>query len=192
MGLAVFGETERLFLEVCSVGLLAALFPTIDDIQHGNLSRIGDFLATLVSSPAAEMHLVLDKRKEIHIHGHVMLAANMPYVGPRHQIAPGGTYDDGLLDVLIFADLSKMELLSHAAVRLSGGGPEDPRIQHYQARSVTVETNPPMPVVADGSLLGEGPLHIKLRRRALAVMTGVPVLPLPSPEVINESQPAGT
>ena len=190
VGLAVFGETERFFLEVCSVGLLAALFPTIDDIQHGNLSRIGDFLSTLVSSPPAQMDLVLDKRKKIHIHGHVMLAANMPYVGPRHQISPGGTCTDGLLDVLIFADLSKMELVSHAAVQLSGGGAEDPRIQHYQARSVTVETDPPMPIVADGSLLGEGPLHIKLRRRALAVMTGTPRPPLPNPEVINESQPA--
>lgn len=187
VGLAVFDENERLFLEVCSVGLLAALFPTIDDIQHGNLSRIGDFLATLVSSPPAQMDLVLDKRKKIHSHGHVMLAANMPYVGPRHQISPGGTCTDGLLDVLIFADLSKMELVSHAAVQLSGGVAEDPRIQHYQARSIEIVTTPPMPIVADGSLLGQGPLHIRLRRHALAVMVGAPIPPLPDPDVINES-----
>ena len=134
------------------------------------------------------MHLVLNKRKKIHTQGHVMLAANMPYVGPRHRVAPGGTCTDGRLDALIFADLSKLDLLSHAAVQLSGGGPEDPRIQHYQVRSLDIHTNPPMPVVADGSLLGEGPLHIKLRRRALAVMTGAP---LPAPEVVNESRPAG-
>jgi len=191
VGLAVFGGTERLFLEVCSVGLLAALFPTADDIQHGNLFRIGDFLAMLVSSPPAEMRLILNKRKKIHTQGHVMLAANMPYVGPRHKISPGGACTDGRLDVLIFADLSKMDLLSHAAVQLSGGRPEDPRIQHYRVRSLNVETNPPMPIVADGSLLGMGPLQIKIRRHALAVMTGAPALPPPASEVIIESQPAG-
>jgi diacylglycerol kinase family enzyme len=47
VGLAVCGEIERPFLEACSVGLLSALFPTADAIQHGNLARIGDFLATL-------------------------------------------------------------------------------------------------------------------------------------------------
>ena len=82
-----------------------------------------------------------------------------------------------------------MDLLGHAAAQLSGGGPEDPRIQHYLARSIDIETNPPMPIVADGSLLGEGPLHIKLRRRALAVMTRSPVSPLPDPEVVAETQP---
>jgi YegS/Rv2252/BmrU family lipid kinase len=191
VGVAVFGETERLFLEVCSVGLLAALFPTYDDIQHGNLSRIGDFLAMLVSSPPAEMHLVLNERKEIHTQGHVMLAANMPYIGPRQQVAPGGNCNDGRLDVLIFSDLSKMDLLSHAAVQLSGGGPEDPRIQHFKVRSIDVDTNPPMPIVADGSQLGEGRLHIKLRRRALGVMTAAAAAPPPSAaESIDEPQPA--
>jgi YegS/Rv2252/BmrU family lipid kinase len=190
VGRAVLGETERLFLEVCSVGLLAALFPTYDDIQHGDLSRIGDFLAMLVSSPPAEMHLVLNERKEIHTQGHVVLAANMPYVGPRQQVAPGGTCSDGRLDVLIFADLSKMDLLSHAAVQLSGGGTEDPRIQHYKARSIQVETSPSMPIVADGSLLGEGPLLIKLRRHALAVMTGTPAPARPDAKAMDEPQPA--
>jgi diacylglycerol kinase family enzyme len=186
IGIATFNDTERLFLEVCSVGLLAALFPSIDDIQHGNFSRIGDFLAMLGSSTPAEMHLVLDKGRKINTQGHVVLAANMPYVGPRHQISPGGTCTDGLLDVLIFSNLSKMELLSHAMNQLSGGGGnEDERIQHYQARSLSITTTPPMPVVADGNLLGEGPLYIKLRRHALTVMAGAS----PAPEVINAPAP---
>jgi diacylglycerol kinase (ATP) len=183
VGLAACGTSERLFLEACSVGLLAALFPTADDIQHGNLIRIGDFLAMLVSSPAAEMHLVLDTRQEVNTQGHVVLAANMPYIGPRYQIAPEGSFTDGLLDVLVFADLSKLDLLSHA-VQMAGGGPEDPRIQHYRVRRVEVTTDPPMPVVADGFSLGEGPVNISVRRRALAVMAGgpAPTQPLPSPD----------
>src|SRR5512137_2456656 len=65
LGLTTCGEIKRPFLEVCSVGLLSALFPAADDIQHGNLARVGDFLATLVASPPAEMHLKLDGKLEI-------------------------------------------------------------------------------------------------------------------------------
>ncbi len=57
MGLIACGEIKQSFLEVCSVGLFSALFPAADDIQHGDLTRIGDLLAKLVASPPAEMHL---------------------------------------------------------------------------------------------------------------------------------------
>lgn len=188
VGVAEIGDTHRFFLEICSVGLLAALFPTLDDIQHGLLSRVGEFLSTLMASPPAALHLKLDNHQEINTQGHMILAANMPYIGPHHLLAPKVSCTDGLLDILIFSDLSKMDLLSHVAVQLSGGGPEDPRIQHFQARSIEIETNPPMPVVTDGSLLGEGPLRLKLRRHALAIMAGLPVTPVTTLEAQHESQ----
>ena len=180
MGLVACGEIKRPFLEVCSVGLLSALFPAADDIQHGNLIRVGDFLATLVASPPAEIHLILDGKQEINTMGHVVLVSNMPYIGPHFQVGTPASINDGLLDVLLFADLSKMDLLSYAVqVARAGGGPEDERIQHYHVRRVDVATNPAMPVMADGLALGEGPLRIRVQRLALAVMVGEP-----APEVL--------
>ena len=176
MGLVACGEIKRPFLEVCSVGLLSALFPAADDIQHGNLTRIGDFLAALVASPPAEMHLILDGKQEINTMCHVVLVSNMPYIGPHFQVGTPASMNDGLLDVLLFADLSKMDLLGYAVqVARAGDGPEDERIQHYHVRRVDIDTNPAMPVMADGLALGEGPLHISVQRHALAVMVGEPV-----------------
>ena len=173
MGLAECGEIKRSFLEVCSVGLLSALFPAADDIQHGNLARLGDFLATLAASPLAEMHLILDNKQEIHTQCHVVLVSNMPYIGPHYQVGSPVSFNDGLLDVLLFADLSKLDLLGKV-VQVATGGLEDPRIQHYHVRRVDINTNPAMPVMADGLALGEGLLRIHVRRRALAVMVGEP------------------
>ncbi len=173
MGLAEFDEIKRSFLEVCSVGLLSALFPSADDIQHGNLTRVGDFLATLVSSSPAEMHLTLDGKQEINTKCHAVLVSNMPYIGPHFQVGTPASINDGLLDVLLFADLSKMDLLGYAVqVAQTGGGPEDERIQHYHVRRVDIDTNPDMPVMADGLALGEGSLHVSIQRHALAVMVG--------------------
>jgi diacylglycerol kinase family enzyme len=171
MGQAAFGVMKKPFLEVCSVGLISALFPAADDIQHGDLKRIGDFLATLVASPPAKMHLILDGKQEINTMCHVVLVSNMPYIGPHFQVGTSASLNDGLLDVLLFADLSKMDLLGYA-VQVARGGEEDERIQHYHVRKVAVDTRPAMPLMADGLALGEGPLHISVQHNALAVMVG--------------------
>lgn len=175
MGLATFGEIKQSFLEVCSVGLFSALFPAADDIQHGNTSRIGDFLATLVASPPAEMHLILDGKQKIKTVCHVVLVSNMSYIGLHFQVGTPASINDGLLDVLLFADLSKMDLLSYAVQAATAGDkPEDERIQHYHVRRVDIHTNPAMPVMVDGVALGEGPVRINVRRQVLAVMVGEP------------------
>jgi diacylglycerol kinase (ATP) len=176
VGLADCGGMKRTFLEVCSVGLLSALFPAADDIQHGKLSRVGDFLATLVSSPPAGMHLVLDGKKKINTLGHVVLVSNTTYIGPHFQVGTMESMNDGLLDVLFFADLSKMDLLGYA-VQATGSGdkPEDERIQHYHVRKVVIDTDPAMPVMVDGLMVAEGSLTIQVQRRALSVMVGAQV-----------------
>ena len=173
MGQADFGKAKQSFLEVCSVGLASALFPSADDIQHGNLTRVGDFLATLVASSPAEMHLTLDGKREINTKCHAVLISNMPYIGPHFQVGTPASINDGLLDVLLFADLSKMDLLGYVVqVAQAGVRSEDEHIQHYHVRRVDISTHPAMPVMADGTALGEGLVRIEVRRHVLAVMVG--------------------
>jgi diacylglycerol kinase (ATP) len=175
MGLAECGQFRQPFLEVCSVGLMSTLFPSADDIQHGNLARIGDFLAALVSSPPAEMHVVLDNKLKIDTLCHAILVSNMPYIGPHFKVGTLASINDGLLDVLLFAELTKLDLLSYTVQAARAlDGPEDERIQHYHVRRIDIETNPSMPVMADGLALGEGPLRIHVRRHTLAVMVPNP------------------
>ena len=95
IGMATCGKTSTSFLEVCSVGLVSSLFPSVDDIQHGNLAQIGNFLATLASSPPAEIHLLLDDKQEIHDRGHVVLVSNMPYIGLHYQLGTAASLRTG-------------------------------------------------------------------------------------------------
>jgi diacylglycerol kinase (ATP) len=172
VGMATCGKITTPFLEACSVGLASTLFPSVDDIQHGNLAQIGNFLATLASSPPAEINLILDDNQEIHNLGHVVLVSNMPYIGFHYQLGTLASFKDGLLDVLFFADLSKLDLLGYVFQGVGVGKPEDSRIQHFHVRRVDIATHPAMPVMADGISLGEGVVRIEVRRHALAVMAG--------------------
>jgi len=174
IGMATCGKITTPFLEVCSVGLISTLFQSVDDIQHGNLARVGDFLTTLAASPPADIYLLLDGKEEVHKLGHVVLVSNMPFIGFHYQVSDAASFHDGLLDVLFFADLSKLELLGYVFQGVGVGKPEDPRIQHFRVRRVDIDTNPAMPVMVDGTALGDGRVRISVKRHALAVMVGRP------------------
>jgi diacylglycerol kinase (ATP) len=169
LGVATCQGKRQYFLEACSVGLLSALFPAADDIQHGNLARIGDLLATLVSSQAGNISLRVDDEARIDTQGHVLLAANMPYLGPHFPVASETAFNDGRLDVLVFANLSKLELLG-SVVQTASGGAEDARIRRFRVQKVVVESDPAMPVIVDGFPLGQGRVHLQIQRNAVTII----------------------
>ena len=177
---SVDGGIPTPFLEVCSVGLASKLFPSADDVQHGNLVRIGDFLATLVNTPPAEIHLTLDDEQEVRSLGYVLLVSNMPYIGRHYRVGPVDSFRDGLLDVLFFAELSKLELLSYIYNGIGPDMSEDSRIQHYHVRRVLIDSQPDMPIMVDGIALGEGRVQIEVQRHVLTVMVGEPAPEAPA------------
>ena len=157
------------FIELCSVGLFSALFDSGDDIQHGNIARIGDFLTTLTSTPPSDIHLTLDDKQEIQQLGHIVLISNMPYIGTHYQVGVENSFQDGLLDVLFSADLSKLDLIG-CVMKGASSTNDDPRIQHYRVKKIAIDTNPPMPIMADGVTIGAGSVQIEVLKHALHVM----------------------
>ena len=154
------------------MGLVSALFPSADDIQHGKLASIGDFITTLAASPPAEIHLTMDDGQQIHDQGYVVLVSNMPHLGIHYLVAAPDAYEDGFLDVMFFAELSKLDLLGVVFQGIEEGLPDDPRLKRYRVRKVEIDTQPPMPIMIDGFNIGEGRVCIEVRKRTLAVMAG--------------------
>ena len=162
---------SRFFLEAGAVGLASALYPSADDIQHGDLGKIGEFLSTLVSAEPSEIRLRLDHRRtEIVARAHLVLVANMPFMGANFQIAPDIVFDDRYLDVFVYSDLSKRDLIGH--VMQSPTSVSDARIQRFRAKTIGITTTPAMRVTADGVLLGDGSVMVSLKPHSLAVMAG--------------------
>ena len=188
VGMVNNAEVITPFIEICSVGLFSTLFSSVDDIQHGEISRVGDFLTVLSTSPPSQMRLLLDDKQEIEKLGHVVLVSNMPYAGRHYQVGAADAFHDGLLDVLFFADLSKLDLIGYVLKGPGASAWEDPRIQHFRVRSIVIDTQPAMPLMADGVALGEGLVRIDVRKHALAVMVGTiaPNEPVKSGDTIEK------
>jgi diacylglycerol kinase (ATP) len=165
------GHSRHWFLEVAALGLLTDIYPLADDIQHGNLTMMGELLSTLVSATPSRLRVVLDGRKQPDASAHMMVITNMPFLGPHFQISPNVSFQDGHLDIFTFSDMTKLNMISYA-VFSRGGLVEHAGIKHYRANHITIVSRPPMPVLADGILLGQGSLSVHVHRRALAVMVG--------------------
>ncbi len=179
VGIARSANVEIPFLEICSVGLFSALFQSADNLQKGDLGSISSILSTLASFPLADIHLTMEAKggspslpdHEIHVKGHVALIANLPYFGLNYRLAPNSPFDDGILDVLIFTEFSKLELVGNV-LQTPGDDNSDARILRYRARRISIHSEPTLPVQADGTALGNTPIEIYVKHRAISIMTG--------------------
>lgn len=165
------GRASHWFLEAATLGLLSDLYPAADDIQHGDLAQIGNLLSTFVSSTPSHLRMILEGRNRLDMSAYLVLIANMPYIGPHFQISPDVSWNDSRLDVFVFSDMSKLDLISYA-LQSTAGEVEDARIKHYRVKQLKIHSDPQMPVLADGVLLGQGPVTVLVHPRALAVMVG--------------------
>lgn len=164
-------KANRSFLEAGAIGLVSALFPSADDVQHGDLGKMAEFISTFVSAVPSEIRLRLNRqRKEIVTQGHMVIVANTPFMGVNYQIAPDILFNDRQLDVFVYADLSKRDLIAQA-IRSNTDAP-DARIQRFRAKKITITTKPAMPVMADGVFLGDGNVVVTLHPHRLRVMAG--------------------
>jgi YegS/Rv2252/BmrU family lipid kinase len=193
-------KTSRCFLEAGVIGLASALYPSADDIQHGDLGKIAEFISTLVSAAPSEIRLRVDhQRQEIVTHAHLVIVANMPFMGANFQIAPDVSFDDRCLDVFVYSDLSKRDLIGQAMQSLTAAPDANvvlnDRIQRFCAKTIAIRTNPAMPVMADGVSLGvgEGSVTVMVHPHRLRVMAGpvgVAAAPPTSAVVAEETAPA--
>lgn len=177
------GRVGSWFMEAATLGLLSDLYPLADGIQHGQLAQIGELLSAFVSATPSVLRLVLDGRGQPDCTAHMVLVSNMPYLGPNFQVAPGVSFQDGRLDVFIYSEMGKLDLISYV-MQSGGGGAKDDRIKHHRVRQVTIESDPPMAVLADGVALGQGRVTALVRPRALTVMAG----PVPAASPASERE----
>ncbi|MGI6576495.1 MAG: diacylglycerol/lipid kinase family protein [Eubacteriales bacterium] len=170
LGKLTFQGKRSYFIEVCSIGLTSAVFTSADKIQHGQFGKIPDLMATLITSAPSDITMLINGKQSISCRGHVVAVTNMPYAGRNFQIGSRDSYMDGYLDVLYMGDMSKLKLLGYAVSKRATSHIKDARIQCFRAKNIIIETNPPMPVMADGRVLGKGPVEIEVKKRALKVI----------------------
>ena len=104
--------------------------------------------------------------------GPILLAATgiTSRYGGGFQIVPNARIDDGLFDVCIIRPVSSLTVLRLMVTLFWGGHVSHPAVSMHQTRTLTVETDTPMLLYADGEPMCETPATIEIIEKGLSVM----------------------
>ena len=100
----------------------------------------------------------------------MVVIANGSYFGGGMCIAPDAKPDDGLLDMIIFGDMGKSEMMKIWQMTYNGRHVSHHKVRSRKIRSVAIQCDEKILVEADGELLGEGPVSFSVLPSALSIV----------------------
>lgn len=179
------------FLEGAGVGLFADAihaFGPAEPRRH-EIFRVLKVVGPLCLMPRARRLLLTLDGVAQEEEALMVTAANIPFLGPNFELAPGAVLDDGWLDVVIVGALTRWELLRFGTALRRGRHLGLPKVRRVHARTVEIRrrfrTHHPLPVHADDHIAGYTPARLEIVPAALRVL-----LPRASASPNSEFRPA--
>ena len=170
---------ERFFLLHLSIGFTARQVAQATREMRDRYGLLAYAITGLQLLPESEPLRFTFRLEEetIEFEGVSCLVANVGSLGTYSlSLAPHIRVDDGLLDLVALPDLNLPTLVSLATSLVSSDAEEEqPGFAHWQVRRVTIEADPPQPVLLDGEPLGDTPVSVEIVPQALRVL--VPTRP---------------
>ena len=172
--------SSHVFLEAGGVGLAAGLFGYFNRLDSGR-ANLGGVLKA-VWRFARTLHrprlVIVADGQRFDVRAPQVTVSNGPYVGAAYVLAPEAHIDDGKLDVVIFRGMGVLRVLVHMAIVARGRRlPPPAGVQLVRARSVDIGVRGrrrPLPVHADGAVVGVTPTRFDVVPAGLRVIVGNP------------------
>lgn len=160
------------FFDIATIGLSDAIYPDARKVARGKLSGNKSApVAHTYQETRPKVLLTLNDDNKIEVETMLVMISNIPVLGKNFKVTPEASLHDGLLDISVYPEFNKVELLHYYAAMMDGGYSGEGKVQHYQASKLKVKASPMLDVMADGVTLGRGTATFKVRTGALRVIT---------------------
>jgi len=162
---------RRVALNILGVGLIA-------DILKLTNERL-KFLGASGYSLAVLLRLVkgMDNRIEITTDGRTrtirdsaLVISNSKFTGGKMKISPNSDVSDGRADLVVFREVNRREIIAIFKRVFAGTHIAHPKVETAAAMEIEIEAAPAQLLMADGELLGETPLRLKVLPRELTIL----------------------
>lgn len=137
--------------------------------QFGNLAYFISALSLGLQLRGTRTTVSIDG-KTVHRRAFLVLVTNVQFYGGTWRVAPQAKLDDGLLEVYIARGESAWDAVRDVVSVLRGRQLEDPEIDVYRGRQITVRGEEALPVHLDGDPAGYTPVTISVVPKALQVI----------------------
>jgi diacylglycerol kinase (ATP) len=165
------GEQGR-FVNVAGCGFDAGVAARINEgfrFIGGTAAYVAAVFDTLRRYKPVELTIEVDGEVSEH---NVMLCAvaNATMYGGGMKVAPEASIKDGLLDVVVVGELSKAEFVRAFPGVFKGKHIGHPKVKVLRGRSVVLRSPQPIPLLADGEVIGDTPVRFDLQPAALRAL----------------------
>ena len=158
------GSTVRGYaLNILGVGLIADILKLTNERLKG-FGALGYSLAVLIRLARG-----LDNRIDLEAGGRAwtiadsaLVVSNSKFTGGGMKIAPAADTADGRADLVVFREVNRREIVSIFRRVFSGAHTGHPKVETLQAAEISVAASPPQLLMADGELIGETPLRLRV------------------------------
>ncbi len=164
-------DAERWFANVGSVGMSGAVAQRANGMSKALGGKVTFFYAltrVFFEWENTEVRVTFDggeRRGRMHD----VVVANGVWHGGGMMLAPGAAPDDGLFDVVLIGDVSRVDFLTTAPKIYKGKHVAHPKVEVVRTAHVTVDADERLPIEVEGEQVGTTPATFEVAPGALRV-----------------------
>ena len=87
------------------------------------------------------------------------------------RVAPDAQIDDGLFDICLLSEAGRWEFICAFPRVFKGTHVTHRRVTMLRARDIQIESDPPLPLLIDGEVIGTTPVTFRLLPAAIKIMS---------------------
>ena len=123
-------------------------------IKLGKLTYVAIAIERLFNDPTMRMEVILDDNEPLVFENTYFASMmNSPYEGGGFMFCPEASFEDGYLDVMVAADMSKLEVLIALPKSFKGNHVKCRGVHIFRCKKVTFITEKPAVIHSDGEAL---------------------------------------
>lgn len=172
--LDTFSCASQFYIMNLSVGVssqIMELTPTEEKKRLGFLAYFKHFLQQLLGLELKKVTIQMDGKKEAFMASEVMVTNSRLIAINPLEWAEDVFIDDGILDLFIVRAANISDILGFVHSVFTKSVWQNPIVHHYKIQeSCRIETSHPLPVQADGDLVGKTPVEVVVHPQSLKIL----------------------
>ena len=165
-------EVKNYYINILGVGLIADILKLTNE-KLKFLGALGYSLAVLIrlfKGMNNRMTVTIDDQT-FELKNSALVISNSKFTGGEMKIAPMADTNDGKVDMIVFNEVNRREILNIFANVFKGKHVNHPKVRTFSGAKMEIDADPQQLLTADGELLGETPMKLKVLPGELKILT---------------------
>jgi YegS/Rv2252/BmrU family lipid kinase len=164
-------QIKNYYINIMGIGLIADILKLTNEKLKflGAMGYSAAVLVRLFKGMNNRMTLTVDN-ETVELKNSALVISNSKYTGGEMKIAPMADTGDGKVDMIVFNEVNRREIIDIFINVFKGKHVDHPKVKVFKGSEMEVKAEPQQLLMADGELLGETPMTLKVLPGRLKVL----------------------